>query len=272
MPKMKKYNKKGKSQKLYKMKGCSNKTCKNKHLGGTHKNLDIKNAFPNPGPPAGGFNFLNPLTGGCGGDQCSIPMKGGNNSLPYPNGLLGNAWTPSISGWPGVDGISMNRNHLGYNTYTNDVSRQMRDVGPAPPFTYLNGGKKNKKSKFFNDEKNNNKIQEKIITMQNKRPGMGVNKSYSPIEQLETIEPQIMKTIKVLKNKTNGVKNKTNGVKNKTNGVKKNKKGGTMSNFISQDFVNLGRQFQYGLGSTYNAIRGYAAPVNPLPWKDQLTK
>jgi hypothetical protein len=45
-----------------------------------------------------------------------------------------------------------------------------------------------------------------------------------------------------------------------------------MSNFIGQDLLNLGRQFQYGVGSTYNAMRGYAAPVNPLPWKDQLTK
>jgi len=234
MPKIKKYKKKSRNQKFYKMKGCSNKTRKNKNLGGSHINPDIKNAYPNPGPPSYGFNFLNPQTGGCG-DQCSVHMKGGsnytggqceqcgihlnggsgcgcnknmkggNNSLPYPNGLLGNAWTPSVTGWPGVDGISMNRNHLGYNTYANDVSRQMRDVGAAPPYTYLKGGKKSKTKK-----------------------------------------------------------NKTRS--------KQNKKGGNSTNFISQDLINLGRQFQYGLGSTYNAMRGYAAPVNPLPWKDQLTK
>lgn len=50
----------------------------------------------------------------------------------------------------------------------------------------------------------------------------------------------------------------------------KNKKGGVMSNFLGQDFVNLGRQFQFNLGSTYNALNGYPAPVSPLPWKDQL--
>jgi hypothetical protein len=80
--------------------------------------------------------------------------------LPYPNGLLGNAWTPSISGWPGVDGISMDRNHLGYNTYNNDVSRQMRDVGANPPFTYLKGGKRhNKRSKNKRSKKRKSKTQ-----------------------------------------------------------------------------------------------------------------
>jgi hypothetical protein len=47
-------------------------------------------------------------------------------------------------------------------------------------------------------------------------------------------------------------------------------RGGTLSNFLGQDLVNLGRQFQFGLGSAYNALAGYASPVNPLPWKGQL--
>lgn len=146
------------------MKGCSKtktktKTRKNKHflLGGA---TDLRLAYPAKGPPSGGFGFLNPQTGGCLG-QCGL-MKGGSN-LPYPNGLLGNAWTPAISGWPGVDGISMGRNHLGYNTYNNDVSRQMRDVGANPPFTYLKGGKKrktgNKRSKNNNKNKRKHKTQ-----------------------------------------------------------------------------------------------------------------
>jgi hypothetical protein len=44
-------------------------------------------------------------------------------------------------------------------------------------------------------------------------------------------------------------------------------RGGTLSNFLYQDLVNVGRQFQYGLGSTYNALRGYDSPVNPMPWQ-----
>ena len=55
-------------------------------------------------------------------------------------------------------------------------------------------------------------------------------------------------------------------------GRTRKQRGGTFSNFLSQDLINLGRQFQFGLGSTYNALAGYSAPVNPMPWKDQLVR
>lgn len=47
----------------------------------------------------------------------------------------------------------------------------------------------------------------------------------------------------------------------------KKQRGGSLSNFLYQDLVNVGRQFQYGVGSTYNALSGYSAPVNPMPWQ-----
>ena len=47
-------------------------------------------------------------------------------------------------------------------------------------------------------------------------------------------------------------------------------RGGTLSNFIGQDLINLGRQFHFGIGSAYNALAGYSAPVNPMPWRDQF--
>ena len=53
-------------------------------------------------------------------------------------------------------------------------------------------------------------------------------------------------------------------------GRKKKQRGGTLSNFLGQDLINLGRQFQFGIGSAYNALAGYSAPVNPLPWRDQM--
>lgn len=177
--------------------------------------------MPNTGPPIQPntiYNNASQQKGGCGcgmpamsggrrrksglmhggvrhRDQCKCSdckntiMKGGNPGIPYPNGLVGSSWTPSVSGWPGVDGISGDRNYYTNNTYNNDISRQMVDVGANPPF--LKGGKR---------------IQ----------------------------------------------------------------KGGNMTNFMSQDLINLGRQFQFGLGSAYNALAGYSAPINPLPWKDQL--
>ena len=147
----------------------------------------------------------------CSCSSCKSKMRGGsnvsNNGLPYPDGLLGQAWTPNVTGWPGVDGVSMNRNHLGYNNYIpNDVSRQMIDVGPAPPFlggTYLGGSRRRIK-------------------------------------------------------------------KSSTRRRNKNQKGGILSNFFTQDLINLGRQFQFNSASSYNAIRGHASPINPMPWKDQM--
>jgi len=89
-----------------------------------------------------------------------IAMKGGacysgNGGIPYPNGLLGKSWTPNPAGWPGVGNVAMNRNHLGYNTYSPvDISRQMVDVFPNP--FKLIGGRKNKKLNKNNKTKKQN--------------------------------------------------------------------------------------------------------------------
>ena len=49
-------------------------------------------------------------------------------------------------------------------------------------------------------------------------------------------------------------------------GTRRSRAGG----LIPQDLVNLGRSMVYGVGSAYNSLNGYATPVNPLPYKDQL--
>jgi len=46
------------------------------------------------------------------------------------------------------------------------------------------------------------------------------------------------------------------------------KKGGGL---VPQDLVNLGRDFSYNFKTAYNAINGYKAPVDPAPYKGQLT-
>ena len=223
------------------MRGCNKKTQRKKYLGGSNPDMYLAYpsnnvpTVPNPhlaythpasGPPAGGFNFLNPTnsikggasqkggycptcntagalqSGGCCG-ACSTSMLGGagNNGIPYPNGLAGSPWTPASSGWPGVDGVSGNRNYIAVNEYKVDPQTAMIATGANPPFSI--GGRRGRKQKG-----------------------------------------------------------------GKQRGGKQ--KGGTTSNFLSQDLINLGRQFQYGLGSVYNGMLGYSAPVNPMPWKGQL--
>jgi hypothetical protein len=205
----------------------------------------VNREYPNTGPPSYGFNFLNPQGnqhGGCGGTcggtcglmkggtcggTCGL-MKGGkkshrvgckcshcktrkmrggggmsnngmsnngmsNNGIPYPNGLVGSPYSNSVGGWPGTNGIGGDRNFYPPNTYTDDISRRMVDIGANPPFNGMKGGTKRRKQR-----------------------------------------------------------------------------GGALSNFLTQDLINLGRQFQFGLGSAYNALAGYPGPANPLPWKGQL--
>jgi len=256
-------------QKIYRMKGCS-KTRKN-YLGGSSDdplaytgkpvfsvpnpalaytgkggsscgltntaNIPINTnsanpAYPNTGPVSAGentiYNNASTQLGGCGcatalvgggrkrkGGSCALCslgfmiggkkhrrrcrcsqcknaiMKGGNPGIPYPDGIVGSPWKPSISDWPGVNGIPGDSNYYPVNTYNNDVSRQMVDLGANRPFLNMAGGKRKQK-------------------------------------------------------------------------------GGTLSNFLGQDLINLGRQFQFGVGTAYNALSGYPAPTNPMPWKDQL--
>ena len=51
---------------------------------------------------------------------------------------------------------------------------------------------------------------------------------------------------------------------------KTNKKNG--GGLIPQGLVNLGRDFTFNMGSAYNALNGYNAPVNPSPYMDQIPK
>lgn len=46
--------------------------------------------------------------------------------------------------------------------------------------------------------------------------------------------------------------------------------GNVLTSLIPQDLVNLGRNISFNTGSAYNALNGYPAPVNPLPYKDQF--
>ena len=100
---------------MYNMKGCSkchSKTCK---------------------------HMRNKLTGGlgCGSSGCPIApyswnqmnMKGGLMPSSVPAPLVGAPWTPSIKGWPGVDGVDNNRNYLSNNLYDRGDPQTMMKLG-----------------------------------------------------------------------------------------------------------------------------------------------
>ena len=98
--------------------------------------------------------------GSCG--SCSNVMTGGNCGCGLlsggkrrkiqkggqtidPQGLLGQPWGSVPAKWPGVDGISGNRNYLPYNNFKVDPQNSIINVGANPPFLY--GGKSKSKTK-----------------------------------------------------------------------------------------------------------------------------
>jgi len=182
--------------------------------------------YPSTGPQQDGYNFLNSMNqqrgGGCGCEmsfmsggkksykhrlacKCSTcrgnnKMNGGgcstsNNGTPFPNGLVGAPYN-NPSNLPGANGVVGGANYYSNNTYNNDISRQMTNVGANPPFLSLKGGRKGRKTRKM--------------------------------------------------------------------------RGGSLTNLVGQDLVNLTRQFTHGIGSAYNGLHGYPASPNPLPWKHQL--
>ena len=225
-------------QKLYKMKGCSKKTRKNKHLGGSSisaadvnlaypaNNIHTvpnpylaytgkggscdKSAYPNVGPRSGGFNFLNsqPQGGGCGcgsmnggGKKKGFMIKGVRHRLHCKCSHCKSKKSVKMKGGNGA-------------SYPNGI------VGD--PWTPNIGG----------------------------WPGVKGDGNYLELNTYNKDPTRQM----------------IGGNKKRT----KKQRGGTLSNFLGQDLLNLGRQFNFGVGSAYNTLSGYSSPVNPMPWKDQL--
>ena len=169
---------------------------------------------------------------------CSeIPLQNGGNFFkppaPVPGPFVGQAWGTSVNQWPGVDGISGNRN---YNSpigkvIDNDPALQMftsdADAGYKTLSSMVGGYEYGTNKKIKGKRKTNSKISSKSTT-----------KSTS-------------KTSSLSKSSSNSIK------------------GGSL---IPQDLLNLGSDISYNVKSAYNALNGYSAPVNPLPYKDQLTK
>ena len=265
-------------QKLYKMRGCSKKTRKN-YLGGS---VDVPLAYT--GKPI--HTVPNPFLAytGKGGSSCQLskPVEQPTNinaaSPAYPNtgpvprgDIFLNSTLPQHGGncGCGVPFLSGGKTKKG-------------GCGPMCAVPLMLGGAKHRKGCKCSDCKSKN-------GMKGGNPGIpypdglvgtpwtykiaswpGVNgipgdSNYYPVNNYQNDISRQMVDVGANPPFLYG------GRKTRKNGSRSRKqKGGTLSNFMGQDFINLGRQFQYGIGSAYNALAGYTAPVNPLPWKDQL--
>ena len=173
-------------QKMYNMKGCSKSRSKRRMSGGL--------GCGSYGCPIAPFSWkqMQQQQGG----SCGTCNQNGGNSFykppaPIPGPFVGQSWTPELSRWPGVNGISGDSNYLAQNLYNHGDPQTMMKLG----------GSKRNKSKRIN----------------RRRRGI---------------------------------------------------KGGGL---VPQDVTNLVNDMSFNFKSAYNSLNGYAAPTNPLPYRDQLS-
>ena len=255
---------KSKKQKLYKMRGCSKKNKSRKHFGGSNSNLaytgkPIFSSGPNPhlaytGAKKGGsnassssqnFNAENPVYPNSGAVPQSQNWLNSSMQRGGCGGTCGLIKGGSCGGTCGV--LKGGNNGLPYGQGLPDMKPILSPNGLTGQSWGANFGWPG----TSNVGGDNNHY--------------ALNK-YAPVD----ISRQMVSTGAQFPFLGGGRRKSKKNKKNKKN---KKQRGGTFSNFLYQDLVNVGRQFQYGVGSTYNALRGYDAPVNPMPWQQPgLTK
>jgi hypothetical protein len=233
-------------QKLYKMKGCSNKKTRKRgrsHCGGLAYTGEKIQLASNPFLAyTGGASSLNP--------QAIMPTNTNGLDKTMPN-------TGPV--------------HKGGNIPTNQGLMQRGGCGCGKLF----GGSRSKKGGMCpsclagGSQKGGTWAPQGLIgkpwtPSPSGWPGVNGSRNYLDYNQYK-VDPQTA-LIDVGPNPPF-----LTGGKKRRGRKSRKQRGGALSNFIMQDFINLGRQAQFGLGSTYNGINGFPAPVNPLPWKDQLT-
>jgi hypothetical protein len=170
------------------------------------------------------------------------PQSGGNFFKPIgpmPGPFVGSSWGASISKWPGVNDVGGDRNYLkSYDANNNIIGEDpqlqmsMNDAGYNSIYSKVGGYRYDSKP--------------------------STSSSSSSSSTLSSESETNSKSNSKSKSKSNSKS------KSKTNSLK----GGGL---VPQDLVNLGSDFTFNLKSAYNAFNGYKPPVDPLPYKGQLT-
>jgi hypothetical protein len=258
-------------QKLYRMKGCSTKTCK-KYLGGS---ADVNLAYPSNNVPT----VPNPYLAYTGkGGSCSSNLI--NNNLAQPQNI--NGQNPI---YPSTGPVSTGFNFLNPSNMQKGGKKRRYTKGGScstcgTNMGYMVGGQmkhrfgcKCSECKMQTGGTGNNGIPyPNGLTgspwstggILPHLPGVNGIQGDNNFYELNKYAPNDVSRQMV------DVGANPPYIIGGRHSRRRKQRGGTLSNFLGQDLINLGRQFQFGVGSAYNALAGYQAPVNPLPWKQQL--
>jgi len=209
--------------------------------------------------------------GGCGCSSGNV-QTGGSMSGP----LVGSPWRPNVWGWPSVDGISGDRNYLDYNNYHVDpqtqviphnfntgysggsVSRRNRRGG----WVYKTSTSSNDESKDSEESSVNTNEEKESPTTTTTTTGKKIKK---PVGKGVVGKGVVGKGLK----KSRSASRRRHRYRHKSSKINKNKLGGGL---IPQDLVNIASDLQFNTGSAYNALNGYASPVNPAPYLGQMSQ
>ena len=271
-------------QKIYVMRGCSKKTksCKNKKVFSTLGNKGCPNCGPNChcGPscncphPCPGTCYLNRRQkGGAGCGSCGCPiaplstkqmnMFGGDNYLPnnISPGTVQLDYKPII----GIGQNGGSCSSCGQIPMTQSGGNFFKPASSMPgPMVGSSWGAALGKWPGINGISS----------------GRNFLKSYDTDNNIVSKDPQLQMITgdsgysgsRYLNGITGGGRRKSGRSKSKSRSKSRSKsksvRGGGL---IPQDLVNLGNDFSFNLKSAYNSLNGYKAPVDPLPYKDQLT-
>jgi hypothetical protein len=269
--------KSSRKQKPIVMVGCSkkNKSCKNKKVFSTLSSLSNKGC-PNCGPnchcgpnckcphPCPGNCYLNrrmkKQRGGSGCGSCGCPIaplstkqmnQFGGNMGSYPEVLKQPVMPDIKGGYQGIVGVTQNGGTCGACGQISVVPSNMsgggnffKPIGPIPGPIVGN-----------NWSINNLPGQKGISGDANYFEPYYLNND--PTRQMQWQDAGYL-----TKNSMVG------GYRYDKKSDSSSKRGGGL---IPQDLVNLGRDFGYNFKTAYNALNGYNAPVDPAPYKGQLT-
>ena len=258
-------------QKVINMIGCSrkhkhNKSCKNKKVLGCPKCGPNCHCGPNCNcpHPCPGNCYLNRRMknqkGGSGCGACGCPIGGlsykamnqfGGNMGSYPE-VLKQPVMPDMKGdYQGILGIGQNGGSCG-------------TCGQTPVNSNQSGGN------FF----------KQIGAMPGPIVGSPLTPNNLPGEKGIGGDANYYKLLNTYKDPSTQLSMNDAGYLTKNSmvgGYRYNKKSSASSSskrgggLIPQDLVNLGRDFSYNFKTAYNALNGYKAPVDPAPYKGQLT-
>jgi hypothetical protein len=198
---------------------------------------------------------MNQSGGSCG--ACGL-QSGGNffKSASYiPGPFAGEAYGSSLRQLPGMDGVSNNRN------YFSPVSKVI-DNDPQLKMSMNDSGYRTLNSMVGGYKYKTNTETETQPSSKSSSKSPSQAESHALLNSMSN-----SKLNKSLSYKRKYRRPKSNSINGKAMSLKNMKAGG----LIPQDLVNLGRDFTFNIKSTYNALNGYKAPVNPLPYKDQLS-